>query len=1205
MSQIHADEFEHLGQELDRTVRTVATGLAQLVEQVQRRNADNARSQAAALREQIAQAAAVQRQRPTVPASTDADREPSAPFRLAGQGRDQSVQPLAPLQPGEWAPIYRPELGGHPDDLIGDAAVHRTPHGDVLVHLNGGQSLVDGQQMHHTTSGRMVPEQELITDLRPENLGYRAAWHQENGEVDTDAFYSAAERSDWTDEPVAGPAIYNAGDAWLPVELTGHRFGDPGHRYYETHHGDLVPEQWVTSNLSPENIYLAEWHDQHGRVDPVRFREAAAAVRLDDSLNPDLLRSPAIHRTADGDVPVELAYNMVRDDGHRFYEAASGHLIPEEELVTDLRAEALGYRAEWHRPNGYLDHDAFIEAAREAARQNPWRSDMAAEVYQRVPRDVVQDAAPSTKEQLLRDWASAAERMAIDPSPANIVAHAEAAELLRRRHGVDAAAVLGDALGDSAAAVADARGSGQVIIPANGANPDRNLAPSMAQTPEEAEHRRQAWAAARDTYEGGVQLRGDSAAPSWEQLGRGEQRQRFWEAYDRPEVRTVASPDPAKYQQWLEQNGPAPRNEPAAAAKAAVGAPAVVEEERGFRPSQASTPEERARRTQAWDTAKSEFVASLPEGTSTKAANEAWRQLDFKDKLPVYWAAYDSIERPAPPAPVTRERIVELNNTAAEFYGTKNTPGSPGRDYFQDRIGPDFDKLGATTGYAPGPAAGAGWTSLTGHLRKQGATNEEIVAAGLGTVSSRGNVIDTFRDRAVLGIRSAEGDLVGFVGRDLSGNDRAPKYVNTTATAAFSKGDELYGLAEAAPGAKLVRAEGPFDALAISAASTDRSVAGVAPLGTAMTGNQADLLAERSPDGRVWLALDNDAAGAKAAAADFTLLSRNGLDVRELRYEGPDPAQAWKDNPEQLRSATAQLDRMPSAAFTAVSEVIEDKADAIRGGDVDAFDDLYDAQQRAKAAMPEAEREQLQTFFTERLAGIVEDPDAYLRATQDSPDRDSTPDDQRAAAVDDLEQARADRAEARDVAGSEYDAADDHREAAADLEADRRADPNGIDRDLDTTQEIVVTEATVAFAAESVAEHEQDRAESRDGLSVATTAQNQAAETHEDTADRAARQARAADARAAGAEARGSGPGSTEVRSGYERANPRAMRGIDPEAVQARETSAHGYSQSTSANIAAGSATKLPAPTAVEPGSGLGAANTVGRAPRGPRPTRR
>ena len=126
--------------------------------------------------------------------------------------------------------------------------------------------------------------------------------------------------------------------------------------------------------------------------------------------------------------------------------------------------------------------------------------------------------------------------------------------------------------------------------------------------------------------------------------------------------------------------------------------------------------------------------------------------------------------------------------------------GSWAQTYLTDRLG-GTDLTGdprTRPGYAP-----AGWTALTGMLRRHGATDEELLTAGL-TNTSTGRLIDTFRDRLVLPIEH-HGQVVGFVGRRNpdtdhleAGTDAAvkagPKYLNTAETVLFAKGDQLYGM---------------------------------------------------------------------------------------------------------------------------------------------------------------------------------------------------------------------------------------------------------------------------------------------------------------------------------------------------------------------------------------------------------------------------
>ena len=225
---------------------------------------------------------------------------------------------------------------------------------------------------------------------------------------------------------------------------------------------------------------------------------------------------------------------------------------------------------------------------------------------------------------------------------------------------------------------------------------------------------------------------------------------------------------------------------------------------------------------------------------------------------------------------VPKQRLLELNQQAAEFF-TTHYPDSWAPDYLRTRLGTDLgaavDSYGTrfTPGYAP-----AGWTTLTQHLRRAGATDDEILAAGLGRTASTGRIIDTFRDRLVFPIHHDD-DLVGFIGRrnprhDAEPNPTAgPKYLNTPQTDLFDKGAQLFGLSEAraalAHGAIPTLVEGPLDVIAIALA-TNGSHIGVAPLGTSFTDAQANQLADHTGAGQpdALVAMDNDAAGRRAAA---------------------------------------------------------------------------------------------------------------------------------------------------------------------------------------------------------------------------------------------------------------------------------------------------------------------------------------------------
>ena len=172
----------------------------------------------------------------------------------------------------------------------------------------------------------------------------------------------------------------------------------------------------------------------------------------------------------------------------------------------------------------------------------------------------------------------------------------------------------------------------------------------------------------------------------------------------------------------------------------------------------------------------------------------------------------------APASPPERDPTIGRVLLAAEQFYTGQLAGSWVPAYLRQRgiTGAAMEEW--HIGYAPG-----GWTALTSYLRGRGHPDDAIQAAGLARISSRGTVIDHFRDRVMLPVRDESGALAGFIGRARPGAGPAiPKYLNGPATSAYQKGDLLFGLHHAgghlARGATPVIAEGPFDAIAVTLA---------------------------------------------------------------------------------------------------------------------------------------------------------------------------------------------------------------------------------------------------------------------------------------------------------------------------------------------------------------------------------------------------
>jgi DNA primase len=240
-------------------------------------------------------------------------------------------------------------------------------------------------------------------------------------------------------------------------------------------------------------------------------------------------------------------------------------------------------------------------------------------------------------------------------------------------------------------------------------------------------------------------------------------------------------------------------------------------------------------------------------------------------------------------------RLPALTGVAARFFAGQLESGwAPG--YLTVRgFGPESWRQWGI-GYAP-----AMWTALTDHARDLGFTEPEIEAAGLARRSARGTLIDIFRDRVMFPVRSRYGAVAGFIGRAPPGAaaNGVPVYLNTATTRLYRKGSLLFGWYEGQPalaaGARPVIAEGPLDAIAISAAGHGRRYIGVAPCGTALTPAQVRLLNVAAMTA-VIVAFDADQAGRRAAVRAYHLLRAITTELLTVPFpDGSDPAGYFRE----------------------------------------------------------------------------------------------------------------------------------------------------------------------------------------------------------------------------------------------------------------------------------------------------------------------
>jgi DNA primase len=222
-----------------------------------------------------------------------------------------------------------------------------------------------------------------------------------------------------------------------------------------------------------------------------------------------------------------------------------------------------------------------------------------------------------------------------------------------------------------------------------------------------------------------------------------------------------------------------------------------------------------------------------------------------------------------------RTTLLDVMEMATLFFQEQlqSANGARARAYLRDRglTGRTIETF--RLGYAPESR-----NALKEHLAAKGVPKDQIEACGL-VRHGEGIAVsyDYFRDRIMFPILSSREKVIAFGGRAMAA-DAMAKYMNSPDTELFHKGQVLYNFTRARRAAQvagsrqepgtIIAVEGYMDVIGLYQAGVENTVA---PLGTALTENQLDLLWRMTP--QPILCFDGDGAGLRAAsrAADLAL----------------------------------------------------------------------------------------------------------------------------------------------------------------------------------------------------------------------------------------------------------------------------------------------------------------------------------------------
>lgn len=178
---------------------------------------------------------------------------------------------------------------------------------------------------------------------------------------------------------------------------------------------------------------------------------------------------------------------------------------------------------------------------------------------------------------------------------------------------------------------------------------------------------------------------------------------------------------------------------------------------------------------------------------------------------------------------------------------------------------------------------------------KNGYSPQQLFDAGLvkkvdeemGVMES--NLRDTYIQRIVFPIQNLSGKVLGFGGRIIKKDTKAPKYINSPETLVYEKRKVLYGLYQAKNeirrSERCYVVEGYMDVISLSQSGI---VNVVAVSGTAFTREQAKLLKRFASE--VVLLFDGDEAGVGASLKHIAILLENDINVKVVLFpQGEDP----------------------------------------------------------------------------------------------------------------------------------------------------------------------------------------------------------------------------------------------------------------------------------------------------------------------------
>jgi len=260
------------------------------------------------------------------------------------------------------------------------------------------------------------------------------------------------------------------------------------------------------------------------------------------------------------------------------------------------------------------------------------------------------------------------------------------------------------------------------------------------------------------------------------------------------------------------------------------------------------------------------------------------------------------------------ESIYKINQFAAKYFMACLDSNSEALDYLLNKRGFSRETI---TKFQIG-AAPEGYRDLYDHAIENHFSQDLLIKSDL-VYEKNGKIFDRFRNRIVFPILNLAGHIVGFTGRIMRDDPKAPKYLNTAENAIFLKRETLYGMHLAkhaiskmkTDDREAILVEGQADVVSMHQAEFNNTVASS---GTALTAQQVKHIT-RFTD-RILILYDSDNAGFKATIRALEITLKEGMSVRLAPLPaGEDPDSFIQKNGGEVLRAYIQENRKKLVDF--------------------------------------------------------------------------------------------------------------------------------------------------------------------------------------------------------------------------------------------------------------------------------------------------